>query len=134
MRTGDVGRVDDEGFLYVVDRKKDLIISGGENVASREVEDVLSTHVGVGHVAIVGLPDPKWGETVCAVVVAAAGAEVDPTEVIAWTDGRLAGFKRPRVVLIVEELPMNASGKIDKRLVRMLATERLGPGPGATPS
>ena len=134
LRTGDVGRVDDEGFLYVVDRKKDLIISGGENVASREVEDVLSTHVDVAHVAIVGLPDPKWGETVCAVVVAAAGAELDPTEVIAWTDGRLAGFKRPRVVLVVEELPMNASGKIDKRLVRMLATERLGPGPGATPS
>jgi len=122
LRTGDIGRIDREGFLYVVDRKKDLIISGGENVASREVEDVLSTHEAVGQVAVVGLADDRWGERICAVVVPAPGLEIEPAELVAWTDGRLAGFKRPRIVVVVGELPVNASGKIDKRLVRELVS------------
>ena len=118
FRTGDVGRIDDEGNLYVVDRKKDIIITGGENVASREVEDVVGQHPAVSLVAVVGLPDEHWGERVCAVVVASDGAEVDGDELVEWTRGRLAGFKRPREVVVVEGLPMNASGKIDKRAVR----------------
>lgn len=117
FRTGDIGRIDPEGFLYVVDRKKDLIISGGENVSSREVEDLLSTHPGVAHVAVVGLPDPHWGERVCAVVVA-ADSLVDPDEVAAWTKDRIAGFKRPRQVLLTDALPLNASGKVDKVAIR----------------
>lgn len=123
LRTGDVGRID-RGVLYVVDRKKDLIITGGENVASREVEDLVSLHPDVAQVAVVGLPDPHWGETVCAMVVVAASASAfDPAALIAWTDGRIAGFKRPRRVVVVEELPLNASGKVDKVAVRRLATE-----------
>jgi acyl-CoA synthetase (AMP-forming)/AMP-acid ligase II len=125
LRTGDVGRID-RGVLYVVDRKKDLIITGGENVASREVEDLVSLHADVAQVAVVGLPDPHWGETVCAVVVVSASAtSFDPAALIAWTDGRIAGFKRPRRVVVVEELPLNASGKVDKVAVRRLATEHL---------
>lgn len=118
FRTGDIGRVDEEGYLYVVDRKKDIIISGGENVASREVEDLVGTHPAVAQVAVIGLADERWGEVVCAVVVPVAGESFDADELIAWTDGRLAGFKRPRVVVTLAELPMNASGKIDKQLVR----------------
>jgi acyl-CoA synthetase (AMP-forming)/AMP-acid ligase II len=123
LRTGDVGRLVD-GVLYVVDRKKDLIITGGENVSSREVEDLVGQHPGVGHVAVVGVPDERWGETICAVVVPAAGGpELDVDELVRWTDGRIAGFKRPRRVVVVDELPLNASGKVDKGLVRAL-TER----------
>ncbi|MHB1138390.1 MAG: AMP-binding protein [Microthrixaceae bacterium] len=118
LRTGDLGRIDDEGYLYVVDRKKDIIISGGENVASREVEDVMSTHPHVAQVAVVGVADPTWGERVCAVVVPREGVAIDPAEVVAWSDGRLAGFKRPRRVVVVDALPLNASGKVDKNRVR----------------
>lgn len=117
FRTGDIGRIDDQGFLYVVDRKKDLVITGGENVSSREVEDLLSTHPDVAHVAVVGLPDSRWGETVAAVVVP-TGPVCDPQEVIAWTKGRISGFKRPRRVFLVDKLPLNASGKVDKVAIR----------------
>ena len=126
LRTGDIGRLVD-GVLHVVDRKKDLIITGGENVASREVEDLLSTHPAVGQVAVVGLPDDRWGETVCAVVVPATGTgSVDADELIRWTDGRMAGFKRPRRVVVVDELPLNASGKVDKALVRARTVSSFG--------
>jgi acyl-CoA synthetase (AMP-forming)/AMP-acid ligase II len=125
LRTGDVGRIVD-GVLYVVDRKKDLIITGGENVASREVEDLVSLHPSVGQIAVVGVADERWGEAVCAVVVPAAESAVDPEELIAWTEGRMAGFKRPRHVVVVDELPMNASGKVDKAAVRLTAHHALG--------
>jgi acyl-CoA synthetase (AMP-forming)/AMP-acid ligase II len=117
FRTGDVGRISD-GMLFVVDRKKDLIITGGENVASREVEDVLSEHPAVGQVAVVGVQDDRWGEAVCAVVVPSPGASPDPEELVTWTRGRMAGFKRPRRVVLVDALPLNASGKVDKARVR----------------
>jgi acyl-CoA synthetase (AMP-forming)/AMP-acid ligase II len=123
LRTGDVGRMDDDGYLYVVDRKKDIIITGGENVASREVEDVLSEHPCVDAVAVVGVPDPQWGELVCAVVVWNADGDVEPEALIEWSRGRLAGFKRPRRVARVDALPVNASGKIDKRALRDLVAE-----------
>ncbi|MEI2653164.1 MAG: AMP-binding protein [Microthrixaceae bacterium] len=125
FRTGDIGRFDDEGYLSIVDRSKDIIVSGGENVASLEVEDVLSEHPAVGAVAVVGVPDERWGERVVAVAVARAGAALDPDEVVAWCTGRLAGFKRPRQMLVVDALPTNASGKVLKREVRVLAAERL---------
>lgn len=118
LRTGDVGRFDDEGYLHVVDRAKDLVITGGENVASREVEDVVCTHPSVAAVAVVGVPDAHWGEAVCAVVVPAEGAELDPQELIEWTRGKLAGFKRPKHVRVIDHLPLNASGKVDKPALR----------------
>lgn len=125
FRTGDVGRLDQRGYLHVVDRTKDLIITGGENVSSREVEDVVSEHPAVAAVAAVGVPDQRWGERVCVAVVWRDGAEVEARELIDWTEGRLAGFKRPRVVVALDELPVNASGKVEKRRVRELVAERL---------
>ena len=124
FHTGDVGCIDARGYLSIVDRKKDLIITGGENVSSREVEDVVSEHPAVAAVAAVGLPDERWGERVCAVVVWREGHAVAADELIDWTEGRLAGFKRPRVVVVVDELPVNASGKVEKRRVRELAADR----------
>ena len=105
-----------------MDRKKDLIISGGENIASREVEDLLSTHPLVAQVAVIGLPDDHWGEVVCAVVVPRAEAQIATEDLISWTRDKIAGFKRPRVVVVVDELPVNASGKIDKVVLRSTVT------------
>ncbi len=122
FRTGDIGRIDEHGYLHIIDRLKDIIITGGENVSSREVEDLVSTHPDVASVAIVGLPDDTWGERVCAVVVwrdlTPAAVDASARALVEWTDGRMAGFKRPRVVVSVPELPTNASGKVDKRLIR----------------
>jgi acyl-CoA synthetase (AMP-forming)/AMP-acid ligase II len=125
FRTGDIGRIDGDGYLHVVDRKKDLIITGGENVSSREVEDVVSEHPAVAAVAAVGVPDERWGERVCIAVVWSDDGGVEHHELIAWTEGRLAGFKRPRLVVELDELPLNASGKVEKRRVRDLVAERL---------
>ena len=122
FKTGDIGRIDQDGYLYIVDRKKDLIISGGENIASREVEDLLSTHPGVAQVAVIGLPDDHWGEVVCAVVVPTAEGQITTEDLISWTRDKFAGFKRPRVVVVVDELPVNASGKIDKVVLRSTVT------------
>ena len=124
FKTGDVGRIDEEGYLYIVDRKKDIIISGGENIASREVEDLLSTHPQVAQVAIIGLPDDHWGEVVCAVVVARPENTIDTDEFILWTKDKIAGYKRPRVVILLDELPVNASGKIDKAVLRSTLNAR----------
>jgi acyl-CoA synthetase (AMP-forming)/AMP-acid ligase II len=127
FRTGDVGRIDERGYLSVVDRKKDLIITGGENVSSREIEDVVSEHPAVDAVAAVGVPDERWGERVCVAVVWRDGAAIDDAELLAWTEGRMAGFKRPRLVVALDELPTNASGKVEKRRVReIVAARRLG--------
>ncbi len=133
LRTGDIGRIDPDGVLYLVARKKDLIITGGENVASREVEDLLGLHPDVAAVAVVGVPDARWGETVCAVVVATDGATIDSGALMAWTEGRLAGFKRPRRVVVVDSLPLNASGKVDKGALRAtlgVPSGRPAPDPG----
>lgn len=118
LHTGDVGMVDDDGLLRVVDRSKDVIITGGENVASPEVEQAVSAAPAVAAVAVVGVPDPRWGENVCAVVVARPGMTVDADEVVAIVRQRLAGFKVPRHVVVVDELPTNASGKVVKAELR----------------
>jgi acyl-CoA synthetase (AMP-forming)/AMP-acid ligase II len=130
LHTGDVGRLDAEGLLYVVDRSKDVIITGGENVSSREVEDVLLAAPGVARVAVVGVPDPTWGENVCAVVVPTPGAGFDADALVATARAHLAGFKVPRHVVVVDRLPVNAAGKIVKADLRdWLADvpDRLGP-------
>jgi long-chain acyl-CoA synthetase len=118
MRTGDVGSLDDQGFLFLVDRVSDLIITGGENVYPAEVERVLITHPDVREVAVVGLPDALWGESVTAFVVLEDGRRLTGHEIIDWSRGRVAGFRRPRAVHVVPDLPRNANGKILRRSLR----------------
>ncbi|WP_432677270.1 long-chain-fatty-acid--CoA ligase [Rhodococcus pyridinivorans] len=119
LRTGDAGHIDEDGYLFVTDRVKDMIISGGENVYPIEVESVISEHPSVAEVAVVGVPDDRWGEAVTAVVRVAPGAET-PTEaeLLEFTVERLASYKKPRHIHFVDELPRNASGKILKRTLR----------------
>jgi acyl-CoA synthetase (AMP-forming)/AMP-acid ligase II len=114
FQTGDLGRRDAEGFLYIVDRKKDIVVTGGENVSSREVEDVLHMHPGVREASVIGEPDTRWGENVCAFVAVRDGATVGEAELIEFVRAHLAGYKRPKRVLFVDELPKNASGKVAK--------------------
>jgi fatty-acyl-CoA synthase len=118
FHSGDLGVMDNEGYLYVVDRKKDMIKTGGENVASREVEEVLYSHPAVAEAAVIGLPDPKWIEIVSAVVVPKQGAEISDKDIIDFCKIRLAGFKCPKKVFIADELAKNPSGKILKRELR----------------
>ncbi len=118
FHTGDVGRFDAERRLYIVDRKKDMIISGGENVYSREVEDLLSSHPDVAEAAVVGAPDEKWGEMVVAMIRLRAGARPDAGALDAWCRERIAGYKRPRRYLFVDDLPRTASGKVQKGVLR----------------
>ena len=118
FRTGDMARRDEEGFFYIVDRKKDMIVTGGENVYSREVEEVLYTHPAVSEAAVIGLPDPTWGENVTAVVVLRDGMTATDAEIIAACRDRLAGYKKPKRVEFIDELPKNVSGKILKRELR----------------
>jgi len=115
--TGDLGYRDDDGYLYVVDRKDDMIVSGGENVYPAEVEDVLFTHDAVEEAAVVGEPDEEWGETVAAYVVA-AGVDAAALDEFILESDRLADFKRPRTYYFVDELPKNPSGKIQKFKLR----------------
>jgi acyl-CoA synthetase (AMP-forming)/AMP-acid ligase II len=117
-RTGDGGYIDAEGFLYIVGRIKDMIITGGENVYSAEVENALSTHPSVAASAVIGLPSDQWGETVHAVVVAAPNAHVNPAELQAHVRAHLANYKVPRSVEIVEQLPLSGAGKVLKRQLR----------------
>ncbi|BCQ07465.1 fatty-acyl-CoA synthase [Mycobacterium heckeshornense] len=116
--TGDIGRLDDRGLLYLVDRKKDVIITGGENVYSPEVEDVVSGLPEVLACAVVGAPDERWGEAVCAVVVPRPGQTPTLAAVQECARKKLAGYKVPRRLVIVDELPMLASGKVDKKRLR----------------
>jgi acyl-CoA synthetase (AMP-forming)/AMP-acid ligase II len=118
LHTGDLGRRSSDGYLYITDRLKDVIVSGGENVYSREVEDALYSHPAVFEAVVVGVPSPAWGESVHAEVVRRPGTSIDPDELIAHCRARLAGYKTPKSVNVVEELPKSASGKILKREVR----------------
>lgn len=118
LRTGDLAVIDAEGFLNIVDRKKDVIITGGENVYSTEVEHTLHEHPSVREAAVIGVPDEHWGETVKAVVALSQGAEPNEAALIEFCRERLAGFKIPRAVEFVNELPKTATGKIRKRSLR----------------
>ncbi len=118
FRTGDIGRVDDGGFVFVEDRLKDMIISGGENIYSVEVERALTDHPAVMDAAVFGIPDDKWGESVKAVVELSAGQQTSPEELIAWCKEKLAGYKCPRSVEIMAELPRNPTGKLLKKDLR----------------
>ena len=122
LHTGDLGRMDEDGFFYLLDRKNDMLISGGFNVYPREVEDVLMACDGVVEAAVVGLPDDKWGDRVHAVV--SGRDDLEPDAVLAWAREHLAGYKRPKGVEIWPELPKSAANKILRRKVREIITER----------
>ncbi|MGB9904036.1 MAG: class I adenylate-forming enzyme family protein, partial [Desulfotomaculales bacterium] len=118
LRTGDLGRFDEDGYLYIVDRSKDMIISGGENVYSQEVENVLCANEKIAEAAVIGVPDEVYGEVVKAVVVPKPGVKITEQEVIDFCRERLAGFKRPRSVVFVESLPKSSANKVMKRVLR----------------
>ena len=115
---GDVGFLDDEGYLHLVDRKNDMIVSGGENVYPAEIERVLVMHPDIFEVTVVGVPDERWGESPRACVVLKPGAQVTEADIIGFCDGRLARYKHPRSVAIFDELPRNAMGKVLRRQIR----------------
>jgi fatty-acyl-CoA synthase len=115
FHSGDLGRFDEDGYLYVVDRKKDMIKTGGENVASREVEEVLYQHPEITEAGVIGLPDPKWIELVAAVVVLKKGSGASEKDIIEYCKNNLAGFKCPKKIILTDKLPKNPSGKILKR-------------------
>jgi acyl-CoA synthetase (AMP-forming)/AMP-acid ligase II len=118
FKTGDIGMMDEGGYLYILDREKDMIISGGENIYTKEVEDILHSHPAILETAVIGVPDPQWGENVKAVVVLKDGMSLSEEEIIAYCQERLARYKRPKSVAFVSELPKNPSGKILKRDLR----------------
>ncbi|MCL4673921.1 MAG: AMP-binding protein, partial [Sphingomonadaceae bacterium] len=118
FRTGDAGILDEEGYLYIQDRIKDMIITGGENVYPAEVESAVFGHPDIADIAIIGVPDEKWGEAVKAVIVRRPGSDLDEAGVIAYAKGRIAGFKCPKTVDFIEALPRNPSGKILRRELR----------------
>ncbi|HSR12815.1 MAG TPA: long-chain-fatty-acid--CoA ligase [Thermodesulfobacteriota bacterium] len=118
LHTGDMGRLDEEGFLYIVDRKKDMIISGGENVYPREIEEVLYRHPKIQDAAVIGVPSSLWGEAVKAFVVLRPGEKMSGEEVVEYCREHLAGYKKPKFVAFVDSLPRNPSGKVIKTKLR----------------
>jgi long-chain acyl-CoA synthetase len=122
LHTGDLGALDDRGFLMLLDRAKDVIISGGSNIYPREIEDVLLEDPNVAEVAVIGLPDPEWGESVTAVLVAVQGHALDLGRLETLCLDRVARFKRPKHWRVVDSLPKNSAGKVLKRELR----ERFG--------
>ena len=118
MHTGDAGTMDGEGYIYIQDRVKDMIVSGGENVYPRVVEDVLFQHPAVADAAVIGVPDQQWGETVKAIIVLKEGATATEEEIMEFCRGKLGGFERPRSVDFIDVLPRNPSGKVLKRQLR----------------
>ncbi len=115
FKTGDMARVDEDGYFFIVDRKKDLIIRGGYNVYPREIEEVLYEHPAIMEAAVVGVPHSELGEEIAAAVVAKPGQTLDPAEVQAFVKERVAAYKYPRFVAVVDELPKGPTGKIMKR-------------------
>lgn len=118
LHTGDLARMDDDGFMFIVDRAKDMIVSGGFNVYPREVEDVIATHPGVAQVAVIGVPHPTWGEAVTAVVVPRPGAAIDTDEITALVREAKGAVQTPKSIELVDSLPMTPLGKLDKKALR----------------
>jgi acyl-CoA synthetase (AMP-forming)/AMP-acid ligase II len=118
LHTGDIGYMDDSGYLFIMDRSKDMIISGGENIYPREIEEVLIQHPAVREVAVIGVPDPKWGEGIKAVVSLVEGKSVTEDELILFCKDHIASYKKPKSVDFVNELPKSNYGKVLKRELR----------------
>ena len=123
LHTGDMARQDADGFLYIVDRAKDMIISGGFNVYPREIEDVITAHPGIAQAAVIDIPDEKWGEAVKAIVVRRPDGAVTAEEIIALVRDRKGPVQAPKTVDFVDDLPLTALGKPDKKAVRALYWE-----------
>jgi acyl-CoA synthetase (AMP-forming)/AMP-acid ligase II len=119
VHTGDVGYLDADGFLYIVDRKRDMVVSGGFNVFPRQVEDALLANPAVAQAAVIGIPHPKWGEAVHAVVVLREGASATADSLIAGVKQALGGVSAPKTIEFASALPVNPSGKVDKRALRV---------------
>jgi len=118
LRTADMGYMDEEGYIYLTGRADDMIIRGGENISPEEVEDVLQSHPKVEEAAVIGIPDPEWGQEPQAVVVLKKGEIATPEEIIEYCHSRLAGFKRPRSVAFIDALPRNPMGKVLRKKLR----------------
>jgi acyl-CoA synthetase (AMP-forming)/AMP-acid ligase II len=127
LHTGDAGRIDEEGYVYIQDRVKDMIISGGENIYPAEIENLLMSHPQIQDVAVVGVPDQKWGEVPLAVMVSGGQAELSAEELTEFCRGKLAGFKIPRKVEYLAALPRNPTGKVLKKDIRVLMAEKYPP-------
>jgi len=117
-KTGDVARIDEDGYLFIIDRIKDMIVTGGENVYSKEVEDVILTISGITAAAVIGLPDPEWGETVAAFIVKAKDSDITKEKIIEYCSKNIARYKIPRQIFFVDSLPYNPSGKVMKYLLK----------------
>ena len=126
MHTGDLGVMDEDGYVEITGRIKDLIIRGGENVSPREIEEFLYAHPDILDVQVVGIPDPKFGEEICAFLRTTSETALDVESVGAYCKGRIAHYKIPRYVLCVEDFPMTVTGKIQKYRLREIAVEQLG--------
>lgn len=126
LHTGDIGRMDEEGRLYFIDRIKDMIKTGGENVASTEVEEILIQHAKISEVAVIGLKDPVWQEAVVAVIVPMEGQEIEEAEIVEFCKTKMAGYKVPKRVIFRKELPKSNVGKILKRDLKMIYEETFG--------
>jgi fatty-acyl-CoA synthase len=118
LRTGDVGYLDESGYLYIHDRLKDMIVSGGENIYPAEIESALYGHPDIADIAVVGVPDERWGEAVKALVVVKQNRTADAADILRYARERLAGYKIPKSIEFLPELPRNSSGKILKRVLR----------------
>jgi long-chain acyl-CoA synthetase len=118
LRTGDGGYIDEDGYLFLADRVKDMIVSGGENVYPIEVEEILAQHPDVADVAVIGVPDERWGEAVHALVIRRAGSVLVADELVAFARTRLAGYKLPRTIQFVAQFPRTPTGKVLKRELR----------------
>ena len=118
LHTGDIARADERGYMFILDRKKDMIVSGGFNIFPREVEDVLSQHADVAMVAVIGVPDDKWGEAVTALIVVKAGTRPSPEALMQLVKDRKGSTHAPKQVEFVDSLPLTAVGKVDKKVLR----------------
>jgi acyl-CoA synthetase (AMP-forming)/AMP-acid ligase II len=118
LHTGDIGKLDEDGFLYILDRKKDMIISGGENIYPAEIEDALLNNPKVMDVGVIGYPHEKWGEAVKAIVVVKEGENLTEAELIEWCQGKIGKFKIPKAVVIADAIPRTPTGKILKTELR----------------
>jgi len=125
LKTGDIGYFDEDGYLYLVDRKKDMILSGAQNIYPADIEAVLLTHEQVSEAAVIGVPSKRWGETPLAIVVSVAGTEADPDKIKYWLNERVGKQQRVVAVELIGELPRNPNGKILKRELRAVFEDKL---------
>jgi fatty-acyl-CoA synthase len=125
FRTGDIGYCDSDGYVYINDRKKDVVISGSENIYPAELEHVLDQMEGLIEAAVVGMPDNRWGEVPVAVIVPDSGCDIDKAKVLSCFDGVLARFKHPKAVFSIDVLPRNVMGKVLKHELRQMLTDEM---------